>query len=180
MDDDRRTHAKNRMAMTNQQPPRAPRAAAMDTPTRAMRSTRSTRPRRSRRALLWAALVGLVVALGVVAVLVFTPGTGGASVAAQRFCDALVRRDYTAAYGQLAQNLRGEGTAAQFAASQQDLDRLDGAVSSCRFSAPQVHGSRAMFTLTLTRAQSGTMSGALELVLERGAWLVDAYDANVI
>ena len=163
--------------MTNQRPPQAHRAPASGTVTP---STRSRPIRRSRRGLLLAALVGLVVAAAVVAFLVYTSGAGTASIAAQRFCDALVKRDYTTAYGQLAQNLQREGSAAQFAASQQDLDRLDGPASSCRFSSPQVHGMRAMFTLTLTRPQSGTLSGAVELVLEQGAWRVDAYDANVI
>ncbi|HKW23796.1 MAG TPA: hypothetical protein VJO13_20630 [Ktedonobacterales bacterium] len=130
--------------------------------------------------LLIAALLGLALALAVVAVLVFTSGTGSASVAAQQFCDALVRHDYAPAYNQLSQALRQEGTEAQFAASQQELDRLNGGAFSCRFSAPRVRSDHATFTLTLMRAQSGTVSGVLGLVREQGAWRVDAYDANVI
>lgn len=160
--------------MTNQPVRIAPRA-----PTRAA-TTRPPRKPPRRRRLLIAALLGLVVALGVIALLVFRSGTGTASIAAQQFCDALVRHDYTSAYNQLAGSLRQEGTVAQFVASQQDLDRLNGAASSCRFSAPRIQGDHAVFTLTLTRPESGTVSGALDLVLEQGTWRVDAYDANVI
>lgn len=130
--------------------------------------------------LLVAALVGLAAALGLVGFVAFSSGTGTASIAAQRFCDTLVRRDYAAAYGQLARELRQEGTAQQFAASQQALDRLNGDATACRFSEPAVAGDHATFTLTLTRASAGRMSGALGMVLEAGAWRVDAYDANVI
>lgn len=157
--------------MTNQQVRRAPPAQLARVP-----ASRAQRPYR----LLVAGLLGLALALGVVAVLVFTSGTGSASVAAQQFCDALVRRDYASAYSQLAQGLRQEGTEAQFAASQQELDRLNGGASSCRFSTPHVQGDHATFTLTLMRTQSGALSGALGLVHEQGAWRVDAYDANVI
>jgi len=137
--------------------------------------------RRSRsRALLIAALLGLALALGLVIYIVFASTTGTASIAAQHFCDALVARDYASAYAQLAPSLRQQGSAQQFAASQQDLDRINGAASSCRFSAQQVRGNRATFTLILTRAQSGTMSGALDLVQVQGGWQVDAYDANVL
>lgn len=157
--------------MTNPQVRHAPPAQSPRVPAR-----RGRRPVR----LLIAAVLGLALALGVVAVLVFTSGTGSASVAAQQFCDALVRHDYASAYSQLAQSLRQEGTESQFAASQQELDRLNGGASSCRFSAPRVQDDHAMFTLTLTRTQSGTMSGALGLVREQSSWRVDAYDSNVI
>lgn len=120
----------------------------------------------------------MAVALGALAYVVFGSNTGTASIAAQHFCDALVRHDYAAAYTQLAPALRQQGSAQQFAASQQDLDRISGAAVSCQFSAPQVHGDHATFTLTLVR--SGTVSGALDLILIDGSWQVDAYDANVI
>lgn len=157
--------------MTNQYVRAAPPARPVRGP-----APRGRRPYR----LLIAALLGLALALAVVAVLVFTSRTGSASVASQQFCDALVRHDYPSAYSQLSQALRQEGTASQFAASQEELDRLDGSASSCRFSAPQVQADHATFTLTLTRSRSGTVSGALGLVREQGAWRVDSYDSNVI
>lgn len=157
--------------MTKQQVRTAPPARPGPVP-----AARTRRPYR----LLFAALLGLALALAVVVVLVFTSSAGSSSVAAQQFCDALVRHDYVLAYNQLALALRQEGTETQFAASQQALDQLNGAASSCRFSAPQIQGDHATFTLTLMRARRGTASGALGLVREQGAWRVDAYDANVI
>lgn len=135
--------------------------------------------RGSRR--LWGALViVLLLLLGLSGYLAFGTQTGTASIAAQNFCAALVAHDYTHAYAQLSARLRGEGTATQFAASQQALDRLRGPARACSFSNPRIHAGTASFSLTVARAGSGSASGALLLVYEGGQWRVDDYDANVL
>ncbi len=140
----------------------------------------SPAPRGRTHLFIIAALVGALLAVGLASFLTFGSQTGTASIAAQRLCDALVAGDYPTAYADLSTALQQQGTEAQFAASQQDLDRLDGAVTSCNFSNPRVSGSSATFTLNVRRAPAGAMSGTLRLVFERGGWKVDAYDANVI
>jgi hypothetical protein len=142
-------------------------------------------PARATRRLRWqiaiiAALAGALLAVGLAGYLAFASQTGTASVAAQRFCDALVARDYPTAYADLSAALQGQGTEEQFAASQQDLDRIDGVVTSCALSYVRVSGSRAVFRLNVTRARTGMATGVLQLVFERNTWKVDAYDANVI
>ncbi len=137
-------------------------------------------PRGRVQLVVMAALVGALLAVGLAGYLAFASQTGTASVAAQRFCDALVARDYPTAYADLSAALQRQGTEEQFAASQQDLDRLDGTVTSCTFAYPRVGRSSATFTLNVTRMRTGAASGALRLVFEHGSWKVDTYDANVI
>ncbi len=129
---------------------------------------------------LIAALTGALLAVGLAGYLAFASQTGTASVAAQRFCDALVARDYPTAYAELSAGLQGQGTEQQFASSQQDLDRVNGVAKSCAFSYVRVSGSRAVFKLNVTRARTGAASGVLQMVFVRGSWKVYAYDANVI
>ncbi len=129
---------------------------------------------------LIAALGGALLAVGLAGYLAFDSQTGTASVAAQRFCDALVARDYPTAYAYLSTALQGQGTEEQFAASQRDLDRIKGTVTRCAFSYVRVSGPRAVFQMNVARAQAGTATGVLQLVFERNSWKVDAYDANVI
>jgi hypothetical protein len=121
-----------------------------------------------------------VIALGVAAFLIFGSQTGTASVATQHFCDALVARNYAAAYGDLSQSLQQQGTAPQFAASQLEIDRLQGRVTACTFISTQVSDDHATFTLRITRAGSGASLGIIHLVRQAGKWKVDDYDANVI
>ncbi|GAC1453073.1 MAG: hypothetical protein PVSMB4_13780 [Ktedonobacterales bacterium] len=128
---------------------------------------------------IMAALVGALLAVVLTGFLVLGSHTGGASIAAQHFCDALVAQDYPTAYAALSSAQQRQGTEAQFADSQRVLDRLRGPATACTFAYPQVHGSSATFTLVVTRGNR-TVSGALWLTLERGRWRVDAYDANVI
>ncbi|HEV7128947.1 MAG TPA: hypothetical protein VGN32_16065 [Ktedonobacterales bacterium] len=130
---------------------------------------------------LWLPLLfGVVVALVLVIYLAFGTQTGTASIAAQDFCAALVARNYPRAYAQLSDRLRQEGTATQFAASQQALDQLKGPARTCGFSNPRIQSNAASFTLTVLRTRNGTASGALRLIEAHGAWRVDGYDANVI
>jgi hypothetical protein len=144
------------------------------------REQASPAPRGRTHLFIIAALAGALLAVGLASYLTFGSQAGTASIAAQHVCDALATRDYATAYADLSTALQQQGTEEQFAASQQDLDRLDGAVTSCSFSNPRVSGSNATFTLNVRRAQSGAASGTLRLVFERGGWKVDAYDASVI
>lgn len=130
--------------------------------------------------LVLAALVGALLAVVLAIYLIFASQTGTASVAAQHFCDALTQQDYATAYADLSQGLQHQGSESQFAGSQFDLDRVNGQAKSCTFISAQVSRSNATFTLRVQRATSGTLRGALHMVLERGAWKVSAYDSNVI
>jgi hypothetical protein len=127
-----------------------------------------------------AILAGVLLAAATAGYLIFGSQTGGASVAVQRFCDAITTQNYAAAYADLSSVLQQQGSEAQFAESQRDLDRLSGVATSCTFASPQVHGSTATFTLHLVRARAGPLAGTLRLVLEGGAWKVADYDANVV
>ena len=134
--------------------------------------------------LIVAALVGVLLAGLLATYLIFASQTGTASVAAQRFCDALTQQDYATAYAGLSQALQREGTEPQFATSQGDLDRLSGLATSCGFITAQVSGATATFTLRITRVSASghgvTLRGALHMALEHGSWKVSDYDSNVI
>jgi hypothetical protein len=136
-------------------------------------------PRRL-RLLAMAALAGLILAVVTAGYLIFGSQTGSASVAVQRFCDALTTQSYAAAYAELSSALQQEGNEAQFAASQRDLDRLNGVATSCAFSNPQVRGAAVTFILHITRSRAGPLAGSLQMVHESGAWKVANYDANVV
>ncbi len=127
-----------------------------------------------------AALVGVLLAVGLAVFLIFGSRTGTASVAAQQFCDALVAHDYATVYADLSQSLQQQGTEPQFAASQQELDRLRGPATACTFTSTQVSGTHATFTLRVTRAGTGAAYGTIHLSQQAGRWKVDDYDANVI
>jgi hypothetical protein len=130
--------------------------------------------------VLLAALGGVVLAVALAAFLVFGSQTGTASVAAQHFCDAIVAQDYATAYADLSQTLQQEGTEAQFAASQQDLDRMRGRATACTFTNAHIATATASFTLLVTRSGTGRAGGTAHLVFERGMWKVADYDSNVI
>jgi hypothetical protein len=154
---------------------------------RRLQSRREPRPEAARppghgRGLmvLLAALMGALLAVGLAAFLVFGSQTGTASLAAERFCGVLVAHDYATAYADLSQALQKEGTEEQFAVSQETLDRLRGPATACTFSGARVQGSRATFTLQVTRQGTGRSSGTLTLVFERGDWKVSDYDASAI
>jgi predicted lipid-binding transport protein (Tim44 family) len=154
------------------------------TPARAQGQADASDPQAPRRfgcagMAVMAALVGALLAVVLAGFLVLGSQTGGASIAVQHFCDALVAQDYPTAYAALDSAQQRQGTEAQFADSQRVLDRVRGPATACTFAYPQVQASSATFTLVVTRGGS-TVSGALRLILERGKWKVDAYDANVI
>jgi hypothetical protein len=127
-----------------------------------------------------AALLGVVLALALAVFLIFGSRPGMASLAAQRFCDALVAHDYATVYAQLTPALQQQGTEELFAASQQELDTLRGPATACAFADASVRGSSATFVLTVTRVRSGAAAGTLRMIYTGGAWRVSAYDSNVI
>jgi hypothetical protein len=135
---------------------------------------------RGRAGIIIAALVGVVLALGVAGFLIFGSRPGMASLAAQHFCDALVSHDYASAYAQLSPALQHQGSEDLFAASQRDLDALRGPATACSFGDANVRNTSATFVLTVTRVRSGAASGTLRLIFTGGAWRVAAYDSNVI
>jgi hypothetical protein len=135
---------------------------------------------RGRAGIIIAALVGVVLALGLAAFLIFGSRPGTASLAAQHFCDALVAHDYANVYAQLSPALQKQGTEELFAASQRELDALHGPATACAFGDASVRNTSATFVLTVTRVRSGTASGTLRLTFVGGAWRVAGYDSNVI
>ena len=132
-------------------------------------------------AIVLGALTGVVlcaVAFGVLNVV------NGRSVspdgAAQALCADLQSQQYKAAYQLLAPPLQNEGTAQQFALSQQQLDGISGKVSACVYTITSADSAQASLTLTVTRAHTGTVSGAVHFQYLDNVWRVDTYDTAVI
>lgn len=98
---------------------------------------------------------------------------------AQSFCADLVMRHYDAAYALLSTAQQAQGTAAQFTASQRELDTLQGPVTQCVSTVSHVGATQASATLRITR-NARTSDGALTLVLQGSSWRVDSYDTSVI
>lgn len=98
----------------------------------------------------------------------------------QALCADLEAQNYDAAYSLLAPGPRGAGTSAQFAASQRELDALNGKVVSCTATIQHADSAQASLLLTVTRQRTGTAQGSVHLQLLDGTWKVDAYDTATI
>jgi hypothetical protein len=111
-----------------------------------------------------------------------TPATPlpAATGAVQAMCADLRAQDYAALYGALASDLRTEGTAAQFAASQRQLDIALGVVTRCSAVVTDGDNGEAGVQFSLTRGHGGQASATGHLVFEGGAWRLDAYDAQLV
>src|SRR5262249_12231082 len=99
---------------------------------------------------------------------------------AQAICADLQRQDYTALYDRLASGLRTEGTEAQLAESQPQLDIACGAVTQCTAVVTGGDNGQASVQFTLTRGRGGPASAMGHLIYEGGAWRLDAYDAQLV
>jgi hypothetical protein len=94
--------------------------------------------------------------------------------AARQFCTALVGQDYMVAYALLTSQLQAQYTQAAFTAASQTLDKVEGNVTACGEAVGgngytyALFGSTATIAATITRAQSGPLSGALHLVNDSG------------
>ena len=123
---------------------------------------------------------GLVLcALGILAFRMTANPPPDPAPTAHAICADLMGQRYDALYTLLSPDLQGQGSAAQFAASQRELDRLVGPVRSCQ---PSVGGSgngAASITLKLQRGSASPVSAQVALVDMQGGWRVSSYDQNV-
>ena len=125
-------------------------------------------------------ITGLVVCALAFAVLQLTAAQAPAPIdRATTLCTQLKAQRYAEIYSTLSARLRAEGTAAQFAASQEQLDVLYGKVTTCSANATQASGQPSL-TLSVTRARQGTRAGSITLVYEDNAWKIDSYDSSVV
>lgn len=106
------------------------------------------------------------------------PPTGATTSA---ICADLLGQRYSDLYTRLAPALQAQGTEAQFVASQGALDTLQGRVTACQAQTGPVAGASAPVTLTLQRAQAGSLVAHLTLSDADGgdAWRIAAYDATI-
>ena len=135
-----------------------------------------------RAPLLLGAATGVLLCLLAFGLLRAANGTTAgpdAAAAGRTLCTQLEAQQYAALYASLSVRLRNEGTSAQFAASQEQLDILYGKVTSCSASVTQVSGRPAL-SLRVTRMHVGERTGAVTLVNEDNAWRIDSYDSGVV
>lgn len=131
--------------------------------------------------LLVGAVVGLVVCA--VALLIANAITGPRmpppAPAAAAICADLEHQDYADLFTRLAPAQRA-GSEQQFAASQRELDRLRGPVTSCTYTLPSVRATAASVRLTIVRGTSAPIQADVELGIEGGMWQVESYDTSVV
>jgi hypothetical protein len=96
---------------------------------------------------------------------------------AHAICADLTAQRYEHLYTLLSPDLQSQGDAAQFAASQRELDSLRGAAHTCRASVGSLGTSPVVVTLRLQRTQS--VSARVTLIQTSSGWRVSAYDENV-
>lgn len=142
-------------------------------------------PRRAGRwgglAIVLGALAGIAICAAAFGVLTLVNGRAvSPDGAAQALCADIQSQNYTAAYALLAPPLQHEGTAQQFALSQQQLDDMRGKVTACVYTIASSDSAQASLTLTVTRGQSGATAGAVHFQYLSNAWKVDSYDSSVI
>jgi hypothetical protein len=126
-------------------------------------------------------VAGLVVCTVVLALVLLLGGRStDARPTAQALCVDLQSQDYSSLYNALSPQLQALGTQAQFTASQQQLDALQGNVTGCSYDIQRSDSTQATVTITVSRARAASAAGSVHLVYVDGAWKVDAYDAGVI
>jgi hypothetical protein len=127
--------------------------------------------------VLLGALAGLALCgLGYLALTLLTPPLPDIQPTARAICADLTAQRYDALYGLLDPALQGQGTEAQFAASQRELDQLQGVVTVCAASATSVSGARGSVTFTLARAGSRQpVSAQATLSSDGAAWRISGY-----
>ena len=138
---------------------------------------------------------GLWITLGVVAALLVVTCAGigvgivqytAPAAAAGFFCGNLKAQNYTASYTLLSSSMRAHETPAQFAEANADLDRTEGALTSCKAAtgansyAYSLGGSSATAVLVTQRANGGSFQGAVHLLNEGGSWKVAALDPALL
>jgi hypothetical protein len=97
---------------------------------------------------------------------------------ARVICADLTAQRYESLYTLLSPDLQQQGSAAQFAASQRELDSLAGTVHTCQPSVASNSGGVATLALTLQRGQTA-VGAQVTLDETQGSWRVTSYDQNV-
>lgn len=124
--------------------------------------------------------VGAGLAICVVAALIlglFHQPASDAAPTARAICADLTAQRYDHLYALLSSDLQAQGSEAQFAASQRELDRLRGPVRVCQVSVASASGGAMSATLSLQRTQ--TSVARVELTEVAGGWRIASYDALV-
>lgn len=99
---------------------------------------------------------------------------------AAAICADLEHQSYSDLYTRLAPAQRAAGSEQQFVASQQQLDRLRGPVTSCTYTLPSVRDNAATARLTIVRGSEAPVQADVELGAEGGGWLVESYDTSMV
>ena len=97
---------------------------------------------------------------------------------AQAICADLSAQRYDALYTMLSPNLQSEGSEAQFAASQRELDSLQGAVTTCAATVASQSDGVASLTLNLRRGAAPAVSAHVTLAQAGEGWRISSYDQN--
>lgn len=147
----------------------------------------------TRRKSGWSRLTrfsGAPIALGVVAGLVIcgliylaitlfsphSPHQPDIQPTARAICADLTGQRYDDLYTRLTPALQGQGTEAQFVASQRELDQLQGKVTACVPGTPAMNGATGTVAFTLTRAGSAQpVAAQATLAASGGVWRVASY-----
>ncbi len=98
---------------------------------------------------------------------------------AHTICVDLSGQRYDALYTLLSPDLQGQGSEAQFAASQRELDRLVGPVRSCQPTVVNAGNGVASVTLRLQRGSASPATAQVTLTDMQGSWRISSYDQNV-
>jgi hypothetical protein len=137
---------------------------------------------------------GLWIALAVAAVLVGLLG-GGAIALAQYlapatttslFCAYLKTQRYAVAYSLLSSTLRRQLTHEAFVQGSAELDKVEGAVTTCGPASGtgaysfRFGSSTAAVKASITRAIAGTLAGTVHLQNENGSWKIDRLDTSLL
>jgi hypothetical protein len=127
--------------------------------------------------LLLGGLAGLALCgLGYVALVLSAPRQPDIAPTARAICADLSGQRYDDLYTRLDPALRAQGTEAQFAASQRELDQLQGVVTACATTSSNVSGGEATVIFSLTRAGSHQPTRAQASFTSDGStWHITAY-----
>lgn len=129
-------------------------------------------------------LLGVVAGLAICALAYFAltlraGPTPDPAPTARAICADLTAQKYDSLYALLSPDLQGQGTEAQFAASQRELDSLLGPTRTCQAAVMSNTGSQATIALTLQRGQTAAKGAQVGLTEAQGSWRIISYDQTV-
>jgi hypothetical protein len=146
----------------------------------AMRRRVATGWQRGMLPILLGALAGLALcALAYLALTLSAKPAPDPMPTARVICADLTAQRYDSLYTLLSPDLQRQGSAAQFAASQRELDSLAGPVHSCQPSVTSNSGGVVTLALTLQRGQAAAVGAQVTLDEAQGSWRLTSYDQNV-